>query len=106
MPPVLRSAVRESRSHRSLKGKRHLLLTQRPTDAKSPHTNIGPLNRRLRCPESQSNVFVPSSSTLAGSARLGLRLGVEEDMRLLLESALRLHGEFGGHVCGCGMLSK
>lgn len=21
-------------------------------------------------------------------------------MRLLLESALRLHGEFGGHVCG------
>ena len=23
-------------------------------------------------------------------------------MRLLLESALRLHGEFGGHGCGCG----
>jgi hypothetical protein len=27
-------------------------------------------------------------------------------VRLLLESALRLHGKFGGHGCGCGWLSR
>jgi hypothetical protein len=69
---------------------------------RNPHTDVGALNRGLWCPEAQPDVLVPSSSILAGSARLGLRLGVEEDVRLLLESALRLHGKFGGHGCGCG----
>jgi hypothetical protein len=27
-------------------------------------------------------------------------------VRLLLESALRLHGKFGGHGCGCGGCSR
>jgi len=57
-------------------------------------------NGGLWCTESQSNVLVPSSSTLPNSAGLRLGLRVQEDMRLLLESALRLHGEFGGHDCG------
>ena len=59
----------------------------------------GALNRRLWCSEAQSNVLIPSSSTLS-NAGLRLRLGVQEDVRLLLERALRLHGEFGGHYCG------
>ena len=63
------------------------------------HTNVVTLNRRLWCPETQSNVLVPSSSTLS-NAGLRLRLGVQEDVRLLLERTLRLHGEFGGHDCG------
>ena len=58
------------------------------------------LNRSLWCSEAQSNVFVPSSSTLSNSGGLRLGLGVEEDMWLLLESALRLNCEFGGHDCG------
>jgi hypothetical protein len=57
------------------------------------------LNRSLWCPEAQSNVLVPSSSTLS-DAGLRLRLGVQEDVRLLLERTLRLNGEFGGHDCG------
>lgn len=35
--------------------------------------------------------------TWAGCLRLGL--GVLEDVRLLLESTLRLDGQLGGHVC-------
>ena len=64
-----------------------------------PRTDVVTLNRSLWCSEAQSNVLVPSSSTLS-DAGLGLRLGVQEDVRLLLERALRLHGEFGGHDCG------
>ena len=67
---------------------------------KSQHTDVVSLNGGLWCSESQSNVLVPSSSTLANSARLRLGLGVEEDVRLLLESTFRLYGEFGGHDCG------
>ena len=63
------------------------------------HTNVVTLNRSLWCSEAQSNVLVPSSSTLSDTG-LRLRLGVQEDVRLLLERALRLHGEFGGHDCG------
>ena len=69
---------------------------------KNPHTNVGAFNGGLWRSEAQTNVLVPSPSVLAGFARLGLRLGVEEDVRLLLESTLRLHSEFGGHGCGCG----
>jgi hypothetical protein len=76
--------------------------TKHRMDTINPHTDVGSLNGGLWCPESQSNVLVPSSSSLADSARLGLRLGVEEDVRLLLESALRLNSEFGGHGCVCG----
>ena len=73
---------------------------------KVPHTDVGTLNGGLWCAESQSNVLVPSSSSLANSAGLRLRLGVQEDVRLLLESALRLHSQFGGHDCGFRGLSK
>lgn len=62
--------------------------------------NIGSLNCSLWCSESQSYVLVPSSSTFSNLARLGLRLAVEEDMRLLLESPFGLNSEFGCHDCG------
>lgn len=64
------------------------------------HTDVVSLNGSLWGSESQSNVLVPSSSSLADSCGLRLRLAVEEDVRLLLESALRLDGKFGGHDCG------
>jgi len=59
--------------------------------------DVAAFNRILWCAESQSNVLVPSSSSLADSGGLGLRLGVEEDMGLLLESPLGLNGQFGRH---------
>lgn len=37
-------------------------------------------------------------TTLAGT--LGLALGNKRDVRLLLESTLRLDGQLGSHVCG------
>lgn len=37
-------------------------------------------------------------TTLAGA--LGLALGDKRDVRLLLESTLRLDGQLGSHVCG------
>ncbi len=58
------------------------------------------LNRSLWCSESQTNVLVPSSSSLADGPGLRLGLRVQEDMGLLLEGTLRLHGKFSGHVCG------
>jgi hypothetical protein len=70
------------------------------------HTDVASLNGGLWGSESQSNVLVPSSTTLANSGGLGLRLRVEEDVRLLLESALRLYGKFGGHVCGDCRMSQ
>ena len=39
---------------------------------------------------------------LARSGRLGLDLGVLEDVRLLLESTLRLNSQFRRHGCGRG----
>jgi hypothetical protein len=68
------------------------------------HTDIVALNGGLWCSESQSNVLVPSSSALANSGGLRLRLGVQEDVRLLLERPLRLHSKFGGHDCGDGVV--
>ena len=47
--------------------------------------------------EAQTDLLVPSVLR----TRLGLDLRVEEDVRLLLESALVLDGEFGRHFCGC-----
>ena len=69
----------------------------------NPHTNVGTLNGGLWGSETKTDVLVPSSATLSNSAGLGLRLRVEEDVRLLLERALRLDGQFGGHFCGCWM---
>ena len=63
-------------------------------------TDIVSFNRGLRCPEAQSNVLEPSPPTL--SYTLGLRilvLVVEEDVRLLLERAFRLHGQLCRHDC-------
>jgi len=49
--------------------------------------------------ESQTNILVPSSSTLSNSSLCGAGLLGGENVRLLLESALRLDGQFGGHFC-------
>lgn len=62
------------------------------------HTDVSSVNCSLRCSETQSNFLVPSSSSLAHFLGLcALCLRVEEDMRLLLESTLRLHCQFGRH---------
>ena len=63
-------------------------------------TDVAALNGGLRGSETQTNVLVPSSATLARSGGLGLGLRVLEDVRLLLESTLRLDGQLGGHGCG------
>jgi len=64
-------------------------------------TNVVALNGGLRGPETQTDVLVPSPATLAHALGLAaLALGVEEDVRLLLESALGLDGQFGCHDCG------
>lgn len=65
-------------------------------------TNVVALNGSLGRPEAQADVLVPSpatlANTLAASAGAAL-LVVEENVRLLLESALALHGQLGGHDC-------
>jgi hypothetical protein len=48
--------------------------------------------------ETQTDILIPSSSALARSGGLGLGLGVLEDVRLLLESTLRLDGQLGRHL--------
>lgn len=66
-------------------------------------TDVGAFNGSLGCSEAQSNIFVPSSSTLADSSALcSLDLVVEEDVRLLLVGALGLHGQLGRHDCWLG----
>lgn len=69
-------------------------------------TDVASFNGGLGCAETQSDVLVPSSSSLAdgGGLRLGLR--VQEDVGLLLESALALDGQFGGHGCGWVVKSR
>lgn len=63
------------------------------------HTNVVSLNGVLGGLETKTDVLVPSSATLSDSPGLsGRTLGVEEDVRLLLESALALDGKLGGHV--------
>ena len=62
---------------------------------RSKRTDVVALNGGLGGTETQTNVLVPSSSTLAGPGALGLDFGVLEDVRLLLESALRLDGQLG-----------
>jgi len=59
------------------------------------------LNGGLGRPEAQADVLVPSPASLSDSLALAaLALGVEENVWLLLESALALDGQFGGHDCG------
>ena len=61
-------------------------------------TDVCAFNRRLWCPESQSNIFVPSSPSLPDLRALcALDFLVDEDVRLLLKSALRLHRQLGRH---------
>jgi hypothetical protein len=89
-------------------------------------TDVLALNGGDRGAETQTDVLVPSPATLARAGGLDLGLAVEEDwrllavlcpwsssrsvgglverarltVRLLLESALALHGKFGGHLVG------
>lgn len=58
-------------------------------------TDVAALNGGLGGSETQTDVLVPSSATLARSGALGLGLRVLEDVRLLLESTLRLDGQLG-----------
>lgn len=58
-------------------------------------TDVAALNGSVGGTETQTNILVPSSSSLARSGALGLGLGVQEDVRLLLESTLRLDGQLG-----------
>ena len=67
------------------------------------HTNVVALNGGLWGLEAQSDVLVPSATSLASAGGLDLNLGVEEDVWLLLEGALSLDGQFGGHFCGWWM---
>ena len=71
------------------------------SDDSTQRTDVGSVNGRLRRPETQTNVLVPSPTSLADSLALrALVLGVEKDVGLLLEGSLRLHGKFGRHGCG------
>lgn len=67
------------------------------------HTDVGALNGGLWGLEAQSDVLVPSATVLASAGGLDLNLGVKEDVWLLLEGALSLDGQFGGHFCGWWM---
>lgn len=64
-------------------------------------TNVAALNGGLGGTETQTDVLVPSPAVLARAGSLDLGLGVQEDVRLLLESALGLDGKLGGHLDGC-----
>jgi hypothetical protein len=63
------------------------------------HTDIGALDGSLGGSEAQANILVPSSAAVTRLGGLRLRLRVEEDVRLLLESPLGLNREFCRHVC-------
>lgn len=64
-------------------------------------TNVGAVNGGLGGPESKTDVLVPSPATLSGPLGLAaLLLGVQEDVGLLLESALALDSQFGRHDRG------
>ena len=62
-------------------------------------TNVASLNGSLGCSETQSNVLIPSSTTLADLLALRFYLRVGKDVRLLLERTLRLDGQLCRHVC-------
>lgn len=60
--------------------------------------DVGSVNGGLGGLETQTDVLVPSAAVLASAGSLADLLGVLEDVRLLLVSALALDGKFGGHV--------
>ena len=63
------------------------------------HTDVAALNGSLGGLKTQTNVLVPSPASLSDLLALGLGLRVQENVRLLLESALGLDGQLGGHDC-------
>lgn len=75
----------------------------RRTPSQCRLTNVGSLNGGLWGLESKTNILIPSAAVLASAGRLDLDLGVKEDVWLLLEGALSLDGQFGGHFCGWWM---
>lgn len=63
------------------------------------YTDVGALNGSLWRPEAQPNVLEPSSSTLPSFCALGsLGFGIHKNVRLFLESSLRLHRQLGCHL--------
>ena len=62
------------------------------------HTDVVTLNGGLGGTETQTNVLKPSPA-LTSLLALRLGLGVEEDVRLLLERTFRLDGQLGRHCC-------
>jgi hypothetical protein len=71
-------------------------------------TNVVALNGGPGSPEAETDVLHPSPATLSSPLGLAaLLLVVLEDVRLLLESALALDSQFGGHDrCVLGNRSK
>ena len=70
---------------------------------KDMRTDVFALNCKLWCPEAQTDVLKPSPSTFADLRRsrcFRSLLVVEKDVWLLLEGALALDCQFGGHDCG------
>ena len=66
-------------------------------------TDISSLNRRLRRPEAQPDILIPSPSSRSHTLALrAFDFRIQEDVGLLLEGAFRLHGQFGRHDCGGG----
>ena len=53
--------------------------------------DVASFNGSFRCPEAQSDIFVESTSFANALALSALQFTVEEDVRLLLKSALALH---------------
>lgn len=61
----------------------------------------------LKSSPSFATPIISRESTHATLARtLGLALGDQRDVRLLLESTLRLDGQLGSHVCDCSCRSQ
>lgn len=65
------------------------------------HTDVAALDGGQRGTETETDLLVPPASLISLLGGLGLGLGVQEDVRLLLESALGLDVQLGGHGCGC-----
>ena len=76
-----------------------LLFRVITTWSQESHTDVAALNGVLGGTETKTDILVPAAG-LTSLLGLGLALGVEEDVRLLLESALRLDGQLGRHDCG------
>ena len=62
------------------------------------HTDVGALNGGLGGTETKTDILVPTAAG-ANLLALRLRLGVDEDVRLLLERTFRLDGQLGRHCC-------